>query len=66
LSDLTVTDEGEYWENENLDTLKEKKNFLQSKIDQLGEAIKTAEPLPEGATVDELIARIEAMVKKTK
>jgi hypothetical protein len=66
LSDLSVTDEGEYWETENLDTLKKKKNFLQSKIDQLGEAMKTAEPLPEDATVDELIAKIEAMIKTTE
>jgi hypothetical protein len=66
LSDLSVIDEGDYWETENLETLKEKKDFLQSKINQLGEALKTAEPLPEGVSVDELIARIEAIVKKTQ
>ena len=66
LSDLHVRDEGDYWETENLATLKEKKDFLQSKINQLGDALKTAEPLPEGLSVDELIARIEAIVKKMR
>ena len=66
LSDLSVNDEGEYWETENLETLKTKKDFLQSKINQLGEAFEAAEPLPEGASADELIARIEAIVKKLK
>ena len=63
-SDLSVSDEGDYWETENLKTLKEKKNFLQSKINQLGEDLKATEPLPEDFSVDELIARIEAIVEK--
>lgn len=66
LSDLSVTDEGDYWETENLETLKRKKDFLQSKIDQLGEAFEAVEPLPENISTDELVARIEAMVKKLK
>lgn len=66
LSNLSVRDEGDYWETENLEVLKEKKDFLQSKINQLSEGFKTAEPLPEGLSVDELIARIEEIVKKTK
>ena len=65
-SDLSVRDEGDYWETENLETLKEKKDFLQSKINQLGNALETAEPLPEGLSIDELIARIEAITKKIK
>ena len=65
-SDLSVRDEGGYWETENFETLKEKKNFLQSKINQLGEALETAESLPEDFSVDELIARIEAIAKKMK
>lgn len=66
LSDLSATDEGDYWETENLETLKRKKDFLQSKIDQLGEAFEAVEPLPENISTDELVARIEAMVKKLK
>jgi len=66
LSDLNVRDEGGYWETENLETLKEKKDFLQTKINQLGNALEKAEPLPEGLSIDELIARIEAIVKKTQ
>jgi hypothetical protein len=64
LSDLDVTDEGDYWETGNLETLKAKKDFLQSKINQVGEAMEAAEPMPEGTSVDELIARIEAIAKK--
>ncbi|MFT5825258.1 MAG: hypothetical protein ACI8ZW_000747, partial [Yoonia sp.] len=40
--------------------------FLQSKITQLGEACEAAQPLPEGASADELVARIEAILKKLK
>ena len=64
LSDLEVRDEGDYWETENLKILKEKKDFLQSKINQFGEALEKAEPLPEGLSVDKLIDQIEAIVKK--
>ncbi len=64
LSDLHVTDEGEYWETGSLETLKSKKQFLQTKIDQLADALETADALPEDATIDELVTRIEAIVKK--
>ena len=66
LSDLSVRDEGDYWETGDLETLKKKKDFLQSKIKQLGEALETEGALPEDFSVDELIARIEAMVKKIR
>lgn len=64
LSDLKVTDEGDYWETENRETLIEKKNFLQSKINQLASAIESAELDTEDLNVDELIAKIEAIVRK--
>ncbi|MGB0415149.1 MAG: hypothetical protein ACPGJU_11960 [Coraliomargarita sp.] len=64
LSDLEVTDEGDYWETENRETLIEKKNFLQSKIDQLAGAIESAEINGENLSVDDLVAQIEAIAKK--
>lgn len=64
LSNLEVNDEGDYWESESLDTLKEKKDFLQNTINQIAGALKAAEPLPENISIDELIAKIELIVKK--
>ncbi|PXA03456.1 hypothetical protein DDZ13_12240 [Coraliomargarita sinensis] len=64
LSNLKVSDEGEYWETEDLEKLREKKQFLQGMIEQIGGALSEAEPLPEDASVDEMIARIEAIVKE--
>lgn len=63
LSDLHVRDEGDYWETGNLETLKKKKDFLQSKISQIREAFETGESLPEGFSIDELIARIEEIAE---
>ncbi|MGJ8653059.1 MAG: hypothetical protein ACSHX8_07280 [Opitutaceae bacterium] len=64
LSDLEVTDEGEYWETENLETLKKKKQFLQSMIDQLSGALNQAAPLPEDSSTEDIIAHIESIVEK--
>lgn len=64
LSNLQVSDEGEYWETEDLEKLCQKKQFLQGMIDQLAGRLSESEPLPEGASIDDIIARIEAIVKK--
>lgn len=64
LSDLEVTDEGEYWETENLETLQKKKQFLQSMIDQLSGALNQATPLPEDSSTEDIIAHIESIVEK--
>lgn len=64
LHDLEVKDEGEYWETEDLEKLREKKQFLQSMINQLAGAFSDAEPLPEGASLDDIVARIEQIAKK--
>ncbi len=64
LRDLEVTDEGEYWETENRDTLTEKKNFLQGKIDALAGAIESSEIDSENLSVDELVAKIEAIARE--
>ncbi len=64
LSDLKVEDEGDYWETENLETLQQKKQFLQSMIEQLSGALAQSEPLPENSSTDDIVAQIEAIVKK--
>ena len=62
LSNLKVTDEGKFWETEDLETLRETKGFLSDKIDQIAGALSETEPLPEDSSVDALVARIEAIV----
>jgi len=64
LGNLKVSDEGEYWDTEDLEKLREKKQFLKGMIDRIAEGLGEAEPLPEGASVDEMMARIEEVVKK--
>jgi hypothetical protein len=64
LSDLEVSDEGEYWETENLETLTRKKQFLQSMIEQLSSALESDEALPADRSTDAIIAHIESVVKK--
>jgi hypothetical protein len=64
LGNLEVTDEGEYWGTEDLDKLREKKQFLQGMIDTIAGELSETEPLPEGASIEDIVARIEAIVKK--
>ncbi len=64
LSNLQVSDEGEYWETEDLDKLRHKKQFLQGMIDQIAGQLSESEPLLEGFTVDDIIARIKTIVKR--
>ncbi len=64
LSDLKVEDEGDYWETENLETLQQKKQFLQSMIEQLSDALAKSDPLPENSSTGDIVAQIEAIVKK--
>lgn len=66
LHDLEVKDEGEYWETEDLEKLREKKQFLQGRIDQFAEALSDADALPEEATLDDIVARIEEIAKKVQ
>ena len=64
LSDLIVTDEGDFWETENRATLIEKKDFLQSKINQLGDALEGTGTESETRSIDEMIAHIERIARK--
>lgn len=64
LSDLSVSDEGDYWETENRETLKTKQAFLQSKIDQLTEGLEAVGAPDHHLSMDELVSRIEAIAKK--
>lgn len=63
LGDLSVKDEGDYWETENRETLTEKKNFLQGKIEQLGSAIETTEFEGHPKSIDEIVAHIERIAR---
>ena len=64
LSDLIVTDEGDFWDTENRETLIEKKHFLQSKIDQLASDLETIEIDPQLDSIDAIIAHIERIAGK--
>lgn len=64
LSDLSVSDEGGYWETENFEALKAKQAFLQDKINQLAEGLEAAETPVHHLSLDELVSRIEAIAKK--
>lgn len=64
MSDLIVTDEGEYWETENRETLVEKRDFLQGKIDALGEGLEGAKEELEGASLEDIVAKIEQIAHK--
>lgn len=63
LHDLKVIDEGEYWDTEDLEKLRQKKQFLPGMVDQIAGELSDAELL-EGASIDDIIARIEAAVKR--
>lgn len=66
LTNLQVEDEGHYWETENQELLKSKKDFLQNKINQFAKALKNTEPLPQNHTTEDIITQLEAIAKKLK
>jgi len=57
LSNLKVTDEGEVWETGNVETLRNKREFLNGKIKQLGDALSQVTDLPEN--IEDLMDKIE-------
>jgi len=61
---IIVDDEGEYWETENSDTLVEKREFLQGKINTLAGVLEAADGELQGATLDKIVAHIEQAVRK--
>ena len=64
IEDLEVSDEGEYWDDEDLDKLREKRQFLQNMISQMGAGLSEAEPLPKDASLETIIERIESIAKR--
>lgn len=64
LSSLEVNDEGRYWETEDLEQLREKKQFLHRMIDKLAAGVSEGEPIPEGASIDDIVAKIEEIAKR--
>jgi len=64
--DLEVKDEGEYWETEDFEKLREKKQLLHGMIDRFSEALSDSEFLSEEASLDDIVARIEEIAKKVQ
>jgi len=63
MGDLIVTDEGDYWETENHETLTANKDFLKNKIDQLSDAVETTEFEGDPKSVDDIVAYLERIVE---
>jgi len=63
LSDLEVTDEGEFWETEDRATLIGKKNFLQSKIDQVAEGFESTAFEGDAQSIEAIVAHIEKITR---
>lgn len=57
ISNLEVTDEGEYWETGNIETLRAKREFLDRKINQLAGALSKVTEVPDD--IDGLVKKIE-------
>jgi|GEM_PF-2318074 len=64
MSEVIVSDEAEYWETENRDTLIEKRACLQGEIDALAGGPEAAEKKLAVASLDEIVAHIERIAKK--
>ncbi|MEM1223873.1 MAG: hypothetical protein AAGH40_14065 [Verrucomicrobiota bacterium] len=64
LGNLEVSDEGGYWETENMEKLREKKEFLSGMTDKLAGELSQSKRLPEGASVDDIAAHIERLAKR--
>lgn len=63
LPELQVRDEGEYWETGNYETLKEKMNLINDKIEVIsGELSRVTGSHLEKLSADELASMIEALL----
>ena len=62
ISDLKVTDEGEYWDNENQELLQNKFDFVNDKIDELVDALENISADPN-ETTESLLLKIEKLLK---
>lgn len=64
IRDLEVSDEGEYWETGNFETLKEKMNYLNDKMDAVcGELSRVTGDRLERLSPNELASMIEALLQ---
>lgn len=61
LSDLIVTDEGDYWETENAELLQSKFDFLDEITNAVTGALSNTEKIP-GESIDSLADRIEKVL----
>lgn len=65
IQDLSVKDEGGYWETEDLGKLREKKRFLEGMIDRISGELK-ASSVPRNAPTGEIISEIEAILRRIR
>ena len=64
IPDLEVSDEGGYWETGNIETLKEKMNYLNEKMDAVcGELSRVTANHLERLSPEELASMIEVLVQ---
>lgn len=63
LNNLTVHDEGSYWETENVKILEEKISFINKKMDEV-EGILKEIPIDEHETTESMIVKIEKILKE--
>ena len=63
LHDLEVTDEGDYWETGNYDTLKAKIEQLGRYIDRVGQALGE---MDKGSDEEDIVERIEKLLRDMK
>ena len=65
ISDLEVVDEADYWDTMDKNVLKEKMDFLASKIDLIGDVLDSSQDeLSSASSTEELIQKLEAIFKK--
>jgi hypothetical protein len=64
VSNLIVKDEGEYWATGNKKTLAAKMKFLGSKIEEVGQLLSEAEETGKADTPEDLLVRIEDILRK--
>lgn len=63
MTELKVSDEGEYWEKEDPKLLQEKRDFLNKKLNDIGEAFRSLEKI-DNESGEMLLKRIEELLKK--
>lgn len=66
MSDLKVTDEGEFWETDDRAGLVAKKQFLQSVIDQFAEGLQSEDFQGNPQSLGDIVAHLENIARNIK